>query len=262
MSVRPPTVNHMTRPWHAELAVFDLETTGIDVETSRIVTAHVGVLDAAGRVVEQWKWMADPGVEIPEGAAAIHGVTTEIARASGRPARQVVGEIVATLDVLLVSGLPLVIYNAPYDLSLLNREARRHRVRPLSDPRPVIDPLVLDKAVDRYRPGKRTLTRACEVYGVELLDAHDASADAIAAGRVAQELARRYDERLGDDPHDLHDRQVRWCKAQSLGFQDYMRRTKDPDFSCGFEWPERPHPSELALPAAEPALQPVASSAA
>lgn len=233
----------MDRPWHAELAVFDLETTGIDVETSRIVTAHVGVLDAAGQVVEQWQWLADPGVEIPDGAAAIHGITTEMARTGGRPSRQVVGEIVATLDVLLVSGLPLVIYNAPYDLSLLNREARRHRVMPLADPRPVIDPLVLDKAVDRYRPGKRTLTRACEVYGVELLDAHDASADAIAAGRVAQEIARRYDGRLGADVHGIHDRQVRWCKAQSLGFQDYMRRTKDPLFTAAFEWPERPHPS-------------------
>ena len=250
----------MNRPWHAELAIFDLETTGIDVETSRIVTAHVGVLDAAGRVTEQWKWMADPGVEIPEGAAAIHGITTETARANGRPPREVIGEIVAALDVLLVSGLPLVIYNAPYDLTLLNREARRHRVRPLGDPRPVIDPLVLDKAVDRYRPGKRTLTRASEVYGVELLDAHDASADAIAAGRVAQELARRYAERLGDDVHELHDRQIRWCKAQSLGFQDYMRRTKDPDFSCDHQWPERPMPLEVPVARPDEAHAPAASA--
>jgi len=246
----------MTRAWHSELAVFDLETTGVDVETARIVTAHVGVLDADGSVSEQWTWMADPGVEIPEGASAIHGITTERAKAEGRPARQVVAEIVTALDVLVTSGLPLVIYNAPYDLTLLNREARRHRLRPLTDPRPVIDPLVLDKALDRYRPGKRTLTRACEVYGVDLLDAHDASADAIAAGRVARAIAALHADRLGDDVHELHDRQVRWCKAQSLGFQDYMRRTKDPDFACAHEWPERP------VPVAVPALAPIAAAAA
>lgn len=233
----------MPRPWSHELAVFDLETTGIDVETARIVTAHVGVIDGSGAVLDQWQWLADPGVEIPEGASAIHGITTERARAEGRPARAVVGEIVATLDTLVAAGLPLVIYNAPYDLTVLAREARRHRVAPLVEPRPVIDPLVIDKHVDRYRRGKRTLSVTSAFYGVQLEAAHDASADAVAAGRVALALAAAYGDRLGDDGHALHDRQSRWCRAQAASFQEYMRREKDPEFvACG-DWPERLPPA-------------------
>ena len=66
--------------WADTLAVFDLETTGIDVDTCRIVTAHVGVIGTDGEVLEQREWLVDPGVEIPTAASLIHGVTTERAR--------------------------------------------------------------------------------------------------------------------------------------------------------------------------------------
>lgn len=225
--------------WARELAVFDLETTGIDVATSRIVTAHVGLLDGEGRVVEQHDWMADPGVEIPAEASAVHGVTTERARAEGRPAAQVVGEILATLQVYLDCGIPVTVYNAPYDLSLLHHEARRHRLQPLHEPLPVVDPLVIDKAVDRYRRGKRTLAVTASHYGVTLDDAHEASADAVAAGRVAQAIARRYDAELAVSKARLHSMQVAWCTEQAASFQDYMRRVKDPEFVCSTGWPLR-----------------------
>ena len=81
------------------LAVFDVETTGIDVETAHIVSACVAVLEADGEVVDRWDWLADPGVEIPEGASAVHGITTERARALGRPAVDVVAEITQTLSL-------------------------------------------------------------------------------------------------------------------------------------------------------------------
>ena len=233
----------MARRWYDELAVFDLETTGVDVESCRIVSAHVGILDAAGELQEQWDWLADPGVEIPEGAAAVHGITTERARAEGRPAAEVVGEIVATLDAILFSGMPLVVYNAPYDLTLLHREARRHGVLPVHDPSPVIDPLVIDKALDKYRRGKRTLTVASEVYGVELTDAHTAGADAVAAGRVAQAIARAYEGTLAVDVHELHELQIGWSATQAASFEEYMRRTVDPEFTAVGDWPMRPLPT-------------------
>src|SRR5688572_30321416 len=66
--------------WADTLAVFDLETTGIDVDTCRIVTAHVGVIGAGGEVVARREWLVDPGVEIPTAASLIHGVSTERAR--------------------------------------------------------------------------------------------------------------------------------------------------------------------------------------
>ena len=139
--------------WADRLGVFDLETTGVDVETARVVTACIAVLGADGEVLERWDWMADPGVEIPEAASAVHGISTERARAEGRASELVVAEITQTLRTLFGLGIPVVVYNAPYDLSLLDRECRRNELEPLVDPSPVVDPLVLDKQVDTYRKG-------------------------------------------------------------------------------------------------------------
>jgi DNA polymerase-3 subunit epsilon len=225
--------------WFDTLGVFDLETTGIDVETSRIVSAHVGVLDAGGLLIEDRNWLADPGVEIPEQASAVHGISTARARAEGRPAAEVVAEIIAALTSLFDRGLAVTIYNAPYDLSLLHFEALRYGLEPLVEPAPIVDPLVLDRVVDKYRKGKRTLEAAAVTYGVELSDAHDASADAVAAGRVAQAMARRYPAQLAIESALLHTQQIAWCAEQSADFQSYMRRTHNPDFTASGLWPVR-----------------------
>jgi DNA polymerase-3 subunit epsilon len=229
----------MSNEWFHRLGVFDLETTGIDVETSRIVSAHVGVIDATGVVVEERAWLADPGIDIPPQASAVHGITTERARAEGRPAAEVVAEVIAALESLVARGIAITIYNAPYDLSLLHHEALRHGLTPLHEPVPIIDPLVLDRAVDKYRKGKRTLEAAAAVYGVTLTDAHDAGADAVAAGRIAQALVGRYGPQLAIAGQDLHALQVGWCAEQSADFQSYMRRTRDPDFTSSGLWPQR-----------------------
>jgi DNA polymerase-3 subunit epsilon len=227
--------------WDTRLAVFDLETTGVDTDTSRIVSACIAVLEPDGSLHSQWNWLADPEVEIPEGASAVHGISTELARAEGRTAETVAGEITATLRTLLAVGIPLVVYNAPYDLSLLDRECRRHKVEPLGTPSPVIDPLVIDKAVDRYRKGKRTLIAAAERYGVNLDDAHDAAADAIAAGRVAQAIARTFPDEVDVPFADLHGRQQIWYAEQAASFQQYIREVKgDQDYVAESAWPLRP----------------------
>ncbi|HEV7182987.1 MAG: exonuclease domain-containing protein [Actinomycetales bacterium] len=225
--------------WHDELGVFDLETTGIDVETSRIVSAHVGRLDDSGRVVERHDWLVDPGVEIPVEATAVHGITTEHARMVGLPAAQAVAEIVAILRILFERGTPVVAYNAPYDFTLLHREAQRYGVTPLASPGPIIDPLVIDKAVDKYRRGKRTLALTALFYGVDLTDAHDAGADAIAAGRVAQALARVHAEALAFEAAELHSLQISWSREQAEDFQAYMRREHNPEYTTSGLWPVR-----------------------
>lgn len=227
--------------WDTRLAVFDLETTGVDTDTSRIVSACIAILEPDGTLYQQFNWLADPGIEIPEGASAVHGITTERAREDGRTAETVVGEITATIRTLLAVGIPLVVYNAPYDLSLLDRECRRHRVEPLGYPMPVIDPLVIDKAVDRFRKGKRTLVAAAERYGVSLDDAHDAAADAIAAGRVAQAIARAYPDEVDVSFADLHGRQQIWYAEQAASFQQYIREVKgDENYVAESSWPLRP----------------------
>lgn len=226
--------------WCGRLGIFDLETTGINTETSRVVTAHIGVLDADGQPIQGTDWLVDPGVEIPAQATAVHKVTTEFAREHGRSPAESIAEIVAGLAALLADNVPVVVYNAPYDLSLLQSEARRYGVAPLVDPAPIIDPLVIDKAVDRYRKGKRTLEAAAAVYGVDLADAHNAAADAVAAGRVAQAIGRAYSDTLTISADELHSRQVGWSREQAESFQLYMRQKRnEPQFVASGAWPVR-----------------------
>lgn len=225
------------RGWASRLAVFDLETTGVDTSAARIVTAFLGVLDERGELVEQHAWLADPGIEIPEGAAAIHGITTERARAEGQPARDVVAAIVARIANLLGDGTPVVAFNAAYDFTVLHHEALRHGIAPVEEPAPVIDPLVLDKQVDRFRKGKRTLGVTCEHYGVELDGWHDASADAIAAGRLAQAMHELFPQ-LQVPADELHASTIDWATQQAESFARYMQR-RDPSFTADRGWPIR-----------------------
>ncbi len=186
-------------------------------------------------------WLADPGVPIPEGATAIHGITTERARAEGRPAREVVAEVLDALRALFDAGIPVVAYNAPYDFSLLKYEALRHGLAPIDAPSPVIDPLVVDKTYDRWRRGKRTLSVVAEHYAVRLDGAHEASADAIAAGRVAQALAERFAPWLPATASELHTRQIAWARAQAASLTEYFIAIGrlDPDDELDGSWPIR-----------------------
>ncbi|MFP8960001.1 exonuclease domain-containing protein [Streptomyces nanhaiensis] len=215
--------------WHlGRLCGFDLETTGVDVETDRIVTACV-VQVGGGHGTETLTWLADPGIDIPEGAAKVHGITTERARAEGQPAAKVVQDVVYALADAVFNGLPIVAMNASYDLTMLDREARRHGIKPLTDAvgdrLRVVDPRVLDKRIDRYRRGSRTLTALCEHYKVALDGAHDAAADAIAACRVAWRIAQQ-EPVIGEATLGfLHDKQVQWAAEQAEGLAAYFRRT-------------------------------------
>ncbi len=247
-----------------QLGVFDLETTGVDVDTARIVSACIAILRPDGSVIARWDWLADPGIEIPAGASAIHGITTERAQTLGRNARDVVAEICQSLRVLAALEVPLVVYNAPYDLTLLDRECRRYAINPLDGPALVIDPLVLDKVVDKYRKGKRTLEATAALYNVELDEAHDAGCDAIAAGRVAQAMGAAYPDQLDLPLAELHANQIVWFAEQAASFADYIRRTRgDHDFVADTAWPVRAseHPTSIqdtqpiAAPSPRPSLR-------
>lgn len=229
--------------WHlGRMCGFDLETTGTSVETDRIVSACV-VQCGGKHPTQSTTWLADPGVEIPEGAAAVHGITTEQARAEGQPAGQVVEQVVAALSQVVYAGIPVVAMNANFDLTLLDREARRHNVYPLADryvdEMTVIDPKVLDKQISR-RKGRRTLSDLCEHYQVPLDGAHSADADAIAACRVVWRIATQYAEIGNALLSELHEQQVDWAAEQAEGLRDYFARTPGKEHQADGvrgEWP-------------------------
>ncbi len=232
--------------WHTgRLAAFDIETTGTDPEHDRIVTAAVSLVGADIEGSHS-AWLVDPGIDIPAGASAVHGITTEQARAEGVDPRVAVEEITSILADHVRQGAPIVAFNARFDLTILDREARRHGVAPLvervggSDGLIVVDPFVLDKQVDRYRPGKRTLEAVCAHYGVRLDQAHAANADALAAARVAYRLATRASELRELDLHSLHAHQVEWAAEQAASLQAYFEGRGRQEHVEG-AWPLVPH---------------------
>ncbi|ADB49611.1 Exonuclease RNase T and DNA polymerase III [Conexibacter woesei DSM 14684] len=245
------------------LAAFDIETTGIDPQSDRIVTAAVSLAGDARPTVDH-DWLVDPGVEIPAGATAVHGITTDHARAEGRASAEAVEEITAVLAAQLLDHVPVIAFNARFDLTCLDREARRHGVVPLvdrvggPDGLIVVDPFVLDKQFDRYRRGKRTLGAVCEHYRVRLDAAHTANADAIAAARVAWRLAQAIAELRQTELRALHGQQVLWAAEQAASLEQYFREQGN-DEQVERDWPIVALPAPVA--AGEPAAEPVASHA-
>ncbi|NUS56178.1 MAG: 3'-5' exonuclease [Streptomycetaceae bacterium] len=238
----------MTAWFQGRLAGFDLETTGVDVENDRIVTA-CAVQCGGGHPTQSATWLSDVGgMEIPEGAARVHGITTERARAEGRPAAEVVEQLVAALAECVLAGQPIVAMNASFDLTILDREARRHGVQPLVDlvggDLRVVDPRVLDKQFSR-RKGRRTLSDLCEHYQVKLDGAHSADADAIAACRVVWRIGSTVPQLAGMSLDDLHQAQIKWAESQGRSLAAYFRRTPGKEHQADgvrTEWPLIPAP--------------------
>ena len=134
------------------LLALDLETTGLDPIEDRIVQAAVVLVGADGAVSDKsWDGIVDPGVPIPVGASNIHGITTERARQEGMPPVEALQIIARLVDNAADRGMPLVIFNAPFDWPFVLAEAQRHGVQ-IGTP-DIVDPLVIDRAVDRYRKG-------------------------------------------------------------------------------------------------------------
>jgi DNA polymerase-3 subunit epsilon len=222
------------------LCGFDLETSGLDPEVDRIVTAAVVSYDGA-RPARTQTWLADPEVSIPPGAAGIHGISTEQARTEGRPAVEVVAEVIAAVVAAVEDGQPLVVMNAPFDLTMLEREAERYGLYSLfSAAAPlVLDPRVLDKHVDRYRRGRRRLEDLCATYGVVHGGAHDAGADAVAACAVTVAIGDEYPW-IGKTPlPELHERQVGWAAGQQAGLREHFTASGQSDRAATVrtEWP-------------------------
>jgi DNA polymerase-3 subunit epsilon len=222
------------------IAVFDLETTGLDHRTSRIVTACAVLLNPDGTVNgHDVEWLANPGIPIPPEATAVHGITDEIAETQGEDLAKVVASIIATLGSYFERGIPVVAYNAPYDFTILRQHAEDFGIAWPENPSPILDPLVLDKKLVQFRKGKRRLEIVAGYYNVKLDDAHNATADAIAAGHVAQAMAAKFPAELDVPLAELHASQAVWSREQDESFAKFMRGI-NPDFQPTFGWPEKP----------------------
>ena len=211
---------------------FDTETTGISVVDDRIVTASIVCVAPDGSIHDEFEWLINPGIDIPEGASAVHGVTTEKAQADGVEPSGALVEICKVLAGYMAQGIPIVAYNASYDFSILNSEIKRHSLgESFADffpdrvvPKLIIDPYVIDKRVDKYRKGRRTLTDSAKLYGVDLENAHTSFDDCLAAVGVARALWDKYPVMSEGDLESLYDALVSWYKGQQEGLAAHFKR--------------------------------------
>ncbi|UFU05680.1 exonuclease domain-containing protein [Ruania halotolerans] len=220
---------------------FDTETTGVNPFRDRIVSAALVGRGAHG--TEQRTWLIDPGVDIPEQAAAIHGISTSHAHQHGMAPRRALAEISAELTAAFRLRVPVVAFNAAFDLTIIERELERHGLltigerlgRPLA---PVLDPLVLDRGLDSHRPGARKLVDLCGYYGVrESGRLHTADVDVEATLDVLAAQTREHpglvERSLGDLHHWQTDQHQRWAETVN------RRRQREglDGLDAGTEWP-------------------------
>ena len=227
--------------WRDRMASYDTETDSANPEDARIISACIGWASADG-----WQartWLLQPERDIAESATAVHGITTEMARIDGVPREQGLREIREALTAAWASGAPVVIFNAPFDTTVTDRELRRIGETGLTCG-PIVDGLTIDKAIDKWRKGSRKLIDAAAHYGITLDGAHDATADALAAARLAWVLAGRLPEELRDDLAQLHAWQEAQYREQRLSFAEYRRRKGQPLDDESTDWPIRPHREE------------------
>ncbi|MCR4398514.1 MAG: exonuclease domain-containing protein, partial [Firmicutes bacterium] len=159
----------------------DVETTGTDHETDRVIQVAAVLFDGA-RPLREFGKIVRPAMPIPLRVQRMTGITQEMADAAPS-----FSDVAQSL-VEFVGDAPLVAHNSQFDVGFVGAELRRCGMKPLSNV--VYDTLELARLV---RPSSRSfrLERLAELEGVPLAGAHDAGADARAAGMLFLAYYRR-----------------------------------------------------------------------
>jgi DNA polymerase III epsilon subunit family exonuclease len=177
----------------AEFVVFDLETTGLSAQTSRI--CELGAVRVrALELVERFQSLVDPRIPLPEPVARLTGLHERELRGAP-PVGIVVGRFLS-----FAGDAPLVAHNARFDQRFIERQLRRRESRKLAEP-----PLCTAALARRLLAGRLSrvsLASLAHFFGVPTAPCHRALPDAEATAQVlirliglAQELgARRLSE--------------------------------------------------------------------
>ncbi|MFI1193853.1 exonuclease domain-containing protein [Micromonospora sp. NPDC020750] len=236
--VAPPVGRHAG--WHDLPVVgFDLEGTLPEPTETRIVSAALVHSDGTTQ-----EWLIDPGVPIPADATARHGITDEMVRGGGQPAREALADLGTAVAKLIADGIPLVAFCAPYDVTALHTELARHGLPAIDwDRAVIIDPSVLHKEVEPRWYGSKQLGDLCRYYEVTLETAHEAASDARAAADMARSIAARHGRIARMRPDLLHQAQIGWYAEQSRDLQSYFDR-QGRDERVSTQWPLETKPRD------------------
>lgn len=198
---------HLDRP----LAVFDLEATGLNKRTDRIVSLALVRYEPPG-TAEQVHYLLNPGIPIPEEATAIHGITDEDVKDA--PTFSEMAEVIERH----FEGADLAGYNIlGYDIQMLTEEfARANRPFSLEGRR------ILDAQRIFFRNEPRDLGAALRYYcGADHENSHDALGDVLATIRVLGGQFERYPE-LPAEMDALND----YCDPRDPSWADRTGRLK------------------------------------
>lgn len=165
----------------ATLLFFDLETTGTNAATDRIVEIAVAKV-TPGEVIRRSR-LVNPGCPIPPAATAIHGITDEMV-AGERP----FAHFARALRDFIEGGVFVAFNGLRFDLPLLAAEFDRAAVEFDPETFAVIDPFVV---FSRQEP--RDLSAALRFYcGEDHNEAHRGDADIDATAKVLVAQLDRY----------------------------------------------------------------------
>ncbi|MFC2089182.1 exonuclease domain-containing protein [Bacteroidota bacterium] len=161
---------------------FDLETTGINVASDRIVEIAYLKVDVNGNETSK-RMLINPGMPIPEKSTEIHGITNEDVKDAPS-----FNEIAKTF-AKEIEGCDLAGYNAvKFDIPLLAEEFLRSEVDIDLKKRKFVDVQVIFMKMEQ-----RTLGAALKFYcNKPLENAHSAEADTKATYEVLQAQLDRY----------------------------------------------------------------------
>lgn len=170
------------------LLFFDIESTGLNVATDRIVEiSMVKVMPDGSRDVKTRR--VNPTIPIPEAARAVHGISDEDVKDCPTFA-QLAKSMMAWMEGCDIAG-----YNSlNFDIPMLTEEFMRVGLDPKFRERNLVDVQVIF-----YKKEPRTLSGAYKFYcGKNLEDAHAAEADTMATLEVLEAQLDRYPDLEND----------------------------------------------------------------
>ena len=226
--------------------VLDAETSGTDTQNDRILTFFMRAKDGDKVVFEQG-WVIDPGCEVPEEAAEVHGMDTDWIREHGRKdVAEAIDEIRTALEDYAYSGYVVCGYNHSFDLAILQSEIRRFSWDDLFKYEGVrfLDPCIFSRVFDKYKKGGHQLITVAKRNGIQIEEdrLHAADYDVEVTEKLVPIMLNRAwkeleDERQGMTPDEfitlLQAKQRMWKKEWAEGLTEYFTRTgkTEPDGS-------------------------------